>query len=122
VAITLTNSLVIAVTNLVAMNTNHCATLASDTGVFQTIGSGAHYLAADSPYRNAGTTNLNAGLAADLKRLTTYPPIALSNLTLNSSLTWGPQAARDTDVPDLGYHYTPMDYAVDYVAVGVGGQ
>lgn len=46
----------------------------------------------------------------------------LANATLNSPVTWGPQAARDTDLPDLGYHYAPLDYAVDYVAVGVGGE
>ncbi len=29
------------------------------------------------------------------------------------SYTFFPQAQRDTDTPDLGYHYNPLDYAVN---------
>jgi hypothetical protein len=85
--------------------------VASSSGVFQQIGGGFHYLATNSPYRNAGTTNINATLLADLRKKTTYAPLVLSNsITLNTTLR--PYAQRDTDVPDVGYHYDPIDYAL----------
>ena len=60
-------------------------------------------------YRNLGTTNINSTLALQLKKLTTYPPLLLtSDFTVNTTLT--PQAQRDTDTPDLGWHYDPLDY------------
>ncbi len=90
---------------------NSCAFLNSDAGVFQTVGGAGHYLTDNSPYRNAGTTNINATLLADLQRKTTYPPIVYSNATIAAPTTFGPQAQRDTDAPDLGYHYDPLDYA-----------
>src|SRR5208337_1970961 len=43
---------------------------------------------------------------------TTYPPIVYSNVTISVSTTLAAQAQRDTDLPDLGYHYDPLDYAV----------
>ena len=81
----------------------------SEAPVFQVVGAGQHYLAANSPYRNAGST-LSGTLSNDIRQLTTYPPIVLNGLITNS-LVLSPQAQRDTDVPDLGYHYTPLDYA-----------
>ena len=82
----------------------------TDSSVFQTVGAGAHYLAVNSPHRNAGTTTgVSAGLLADLRKLTTYPPIVLSNY-LTASLSLYPQAQRDTDTPDRGYHYPPLDF------------
>lgn len=87
-------------------------TNAGGSGVFQAVGGGAHYLAAGSAYRNAGTTELDAALLASLRRKTTYPPIACTNVTFNVPTTLGPQAQRDTDLPDLGYHYDPLDYAL----------
>src|SRR6185295_11621051 len=83
----------------------------SGSGVFQTVGGGSHYLATGSPWRNAGATNINPVLAEELKRLTTFPPVVCSNLTYSQATNFGPQAARDIDVPDLGYHYRPLDYA-----------
>ncbi len=88
-----------------------------DTGIFQTVGAGAHYLAADSEYRDAGTTNINADLLADLKKMTTYPPTEFTNSLISESVTWSPQALRDTDTPDLGYHYPPLDYLLADVTV-----
>ena len=84
--------------------------LSSDAGVFQTVGAGANYLAANSPYRNAGTTNIDSALLAALRQKTTYPPIVYSNTTISVATTFSPQAQRDTDMPDLGYHYDPIDY------------
>src|SRR5947208_533820 len=77
--------------------------------VFQTVGAGYHYLAANSGYRNSGTTNITPALATDLKQRTTYPPVVLTN-DFTASTTLAPQAQRDADTPDLGYHYDPLDY------------
>jgi RHS repeat-associated protein len=115
----LTNCLFVCVTNWQASNTitNHSTFLNSDIGVFQTAGGGTHYLSTNSPYRNAGTTNLNASLLANLKQKTTYPPIVYTDTDLADYGTLGPQATRDTDIPDLGYHYDPLDYLVGKVNV-----
>ena len=41
--------------------------------------------------------------------MTTWAPVQLVNdFTVNTTLF--PQAQRDTDAPDLGYHATPLDY------------
>ena len=114
----LDNCLLVTVTNLdgpgvylSGWTTNAVARLANPAGVFQTVGGGAHYLAANSPYRNTGTTNITASLLAALKTKTTYPPVAYTNVTFTTPTTFNPQAQRDTDTPDLGYHYDPLDYS-----------
>jgi hypothetical protein len=84
---------------------------------FQAVRDGRYYLAADSPYRNVGTTNIEPGLAADLRQMTTYPPIVLLNTNITSDRTFIPQAQRDTDEFDLGYHYYPIDYLVNYCTI-----
>ncbi len=113
----LTNSLLISVTNNLAyLSGSNNATNLSDSGIFQTVGAGARYLTAGSTNRNAGTTNINAALLAELKQRTTYPPVVLSNFTLTTNLTLAPQAARDTDLPDRGYHYDGLDYVLHQVA------
>src|SRR2546426_7420896 len=33
------------------------------------------------------------------------------------ALPISPQAQRDTDVPDLGYHYSPLDYVVNGISL-----
>jgi len=110
----LTNSLLVGVTNLPA-TTNSFVSASSviftndQPSIFQSVGAGYHYLGANSPYRNIGTTNISATLLADLKKLTTYPPILLTN-DFTVSTTLSPQAQRDTDIPDIGYHYDPLDY------------
>jgi hypothetical protein len=112
-AINLTNCLFACVTNwqCSTTRTNSCAFLNSDAGVFQNVGGAGHYLADQSPYRNAGTTNIDVTLQADLQRKTTYPPIVYSNITMQTDITFGPQAQRDNDTPDIGVHYDPLDYA-----------
>lgn len=82
----------------------------SGAGIFQTAGAGFHYLASNSPYRNAGTTNLPADLLQSLRQRTTHPPIVYSNVVFTQYTTLYPQAQRDSDVPDLGYHYPAIDY------------
>jgi len=105
----LTNSLLVSVTNAFTLNgSNSVSSVTGSNAVFTTVGAGYHYLA-DDTYRNLGTTNINASLAADLTKLTTYPPIVLTN-DFNVPSTLSPQAWRDTDTPDLGYHYDPLDY------------
>jgi hypothetical protein len=107
----LTNSLLAGVTTVGVVTSVGSVTNAASSGVFQTVGNGAAYPAAGSSYRdNAGaSTNLNAALAADLKLMTTYPPIQLSGDFLVDT-TLSPQAQRDTGCDDLGYHYWPLDY------------
>jgi RHS repeat-associated protein len=112
----LTNSLLISVTNALTYAGANNVTNLDDTGFFQTIGAGAHYLANSSTNRNAGTTNINPDLLAALGKKTTYPPVIIStNITGNTTLT--AQAGRDTDTPDIGYHYEPIDFVVSQVAL-----
>lgn len=110
-SLNITNSLLICVTNWgsgLAGAYNY--TNSSDAGIFQTVGGGNHYLAANSACRDAGTSNLAAEVLADIQSKTTYPPIAYTNVTFSVEQTFSPQAHRDTDIPDLGYHYDPLDY------------
>ena len=119
--LTLTNSL------LVDVSSDGDATITSDHSVettdgggpvFQAVGGGSYYLANGSPYRNAGTTNIDPTLLADLTKKTTYPPVVYTSTTISTPTTFSPQAQRDTDTPDLGYHYD----ALDYVFSGVEAQ
>lgn len=78
--------------------------------VFQTVGGAAHYLVANSPHRNVGTTSIPGNLLNDIRQRTTYPPVLLTNQTIGTSITLSPQAQRDTDSLDRGYHYAPLDF------------
>jgi hypothetical protein len=108
-ALTLTNSILAAVTTAGSYTANSVSTYASISGVFQGLGSGSNYLASGSAERNAGTTNIQSDLLRELRQMTTFPPVLLSNNFTNSTLLT-PQAGRDTDTPDRGYHYAPLDY------------
>lgn len=105
----LTNSLLVAVTNVGTMTvTNKVAVVSSPTGIFQSAQAGAHYLATGT-YRNIGTTAINSALKSSFASATTYPPITYTNsIFVNTVL--GPTVQRDTDTPDLGYHYPVLDY------------
>ncbi len=115
----LTNSLIVAATNGWGQSDEMLGSVTTDStvlitncpaGVFQTVGAASHYLA-DQTYRNAGTTNIPAALVEALKSRTTCPPLLLTtNFTANTILA--PQALRDADLPDLGYHYDPLDYVM----------
>lgn len=115
----ITNSLFTGVSTLGNVTLDHCVQAASGTGIYQSVGGGAYYLSLDSTNRNAGNTNINSELAAALRTKTTYPPLAYTNTTLPGYDTFYPMAQRDTDVPDLGYHYDPLDYLVGGVDVNV---
>lgn len=109
----LTNCLVVAVSNtngILGGASNQF--VSSAAGVFQTAANGYYYLATNSPYRNAGTMNINPDLVAELRKKTTYPPLVYSNFVFTGDTMLGQQAQRDTDAPDLGYHYDPLDYAL----------
>jgi hypothetical protein len=106
IALYVTNSLLVAVTNYGTFSGQSNYSNSNPSTVFQTIGSAQNYLL-DNTYRNLGATNVS--ILADLRKMTTYPPIVLSNhFTVNASLS--PQAQRDTDTPDIGWHYWPLDY------------
>jgi hypothetical protein len=116
-SVTLTNSVLTAVTNYGTVTLDHCATNASATGVFLRAGAGNYYLANSSTNRDVGTTNISAALLAELRQKTTYPPMVYSNVTFSTNVTLSQQAIRDTDTPDLGYHYDALDYAFGGVVV-----
>lgn len=118
--LTLTNCLLVGVVNTNAYSGANIAIESSGSGVFQTVGAGAHYLAANSTNRNVGTTNINATLLTELRKLTTEPPVVLSNQYVTADTSLSPQPSRDTDTPDLGYHYDPIDYALCNVIVTNG--
>ena len=112
-AMVMTNCLLTGVSSMgtISYATNYVAVLSTNTGVFQTVAGGHYYLVTNSVYRNAGTTNIEAGVLADIQTKTTYPPISYTNVTFSTVTTLSPQAQRDNDIPDLGYHYDPLDYA-----------
>lgn len=90
--------------------------VASNTGLFQTVSGGNHYLVAGSPYRNAGNANIDPTLAAELKAMTTEAPLVLTG-TVNLDTTLSPRVARDTDTVDKGFHYASLDYVLKQLAV-----
>ena len=112
--LTLKNSLLTGVTDYgtISVSTDHVTKLASNAGIYQAVGAASYYLADGSPYRNAATASgLDSGLVADLRKKTTYPPMAYTSSSFTTAQTFSPQAQRDTDTLDLGYHYDPLDYA-----------
>jgi hypothetical protein len=114
--LTLVNSLTAVILNgygEIPVATDHVR----DGVVFQAAGPGAHYLPPDSPCRDAGTTDIQPALADALKTKTTYAPVVYSNVVFSADTTLGPQAQRDTDTPDLGYHYDPIDFAFKWTRV-----
>lgn len=107
----LTNAVLAGVTTLGSYTANSVSTFSSPSAVFQEMGAGRNYLHPDSVARNSGTTAINPILRHELRSLTTDPPVLLtSHFTANSVLH--PTARRDTDIPDRGYHYAPMDYVL----------
>ncbi len=119
----ITNSLFAAATttNTSTFTSVNNRTNSASTGIFTNVGAGFHYLVTGSTNRNVGTTNINAALLAELKKLTTYPPLVYSNLTFSTATNFNPQLGiRDTstnDLPDIGYHYDPLDYVFNNVTL-----
>jgi hypothetical protein len=118
--LTLVNALITRVSSwgTVTVSTNHVVKLSSTNGVYQTVGAGSYYLATNSPGRtNLGTTSIDSSLLASLGLKTTYPPVVYSTLTISTNVEFGPIAPRDTGTPNLGYHYSPLDYCFGGVTV-----
>ena len=85
---------------------------------FQAVGAGNYYLTNGCSFTNAGTANIDPALLANLRQKTTYPPMVYSNVTFTVATNFLPMVPRDTNAqPDLGYHYDPIDYLMDNVAV-----
>jgi hypothetical protein len=107
----LVNSLMIQITNssTVKSSTTSCATATSTNGIFQPVGAGSCYLATNG-WRGIGTTSINAALLTELTNKTTYPPFVFTN-DITTDTVLAPLVPRNTGVPDLGYHYDPIDYA-----------
>lgn len=113
----LTNCLLVLITNDQSYPYTWYQTFsASSSDVFARIGGGHHYLAAVSAYRNVGETNINPTLLSELRKKTTYAPQVLSN-TISLNTTLRPSAQRDLDLPDVGFHYDPIDYAMGWCIV-----
>jgi hypothetical protein len=107
----LTNSILTAVTNIgTNVSLYFCATNSSGNGIYQVVGAASYYLADSSTNRNAGSTSINTNLVKDLKSLTTYPPQLLTNTITSNIILNATVALRDSDTPDRGYHYAPLDY------------
>ena len=107
--LSVTNSILAGVTNLGGYTGTGVSVLPSATGVFQSGGGGSHYLADGSPYRDVGVASINSNLVRDFRWCTTFPPLIWTNsVVANTTLT--PTTQRDTDAPDLGYHYPALDY------------
>ncbi|MCL5099151.1 MAG: hypothetical protein M1608_16765 [Candidatus Omnitrophica bacterium] len=115
--LSLVNSLLVQITNgcNFSYSSNYCRSTNSSTAAFQTVSRSGHYLAVND-WRNAGTTSINAGLLADLRKKTTYPPIVWSGDITNETVL-APQALRDDDPPDLGYHYDPLDWVFHNISL-----
>jgi RHS repeat-associated protein len=115
----LVNTLTASITNGYSfpVAVDHVQDFPSAAGVFEVAGCASHYLVDGSTNRNAGTTNIQSALANALKAKTTYPPVVVSDGTISTDVTLSPQTPRDTNAPDLGYHYDPLDYLLQQVLV-----
>lgn len=105
----LTNSLLVGVAATNGWTGASNVFLSSASGVFASAAAGSNYLASGSLYRDAGTSAINTNLLKDLRSMTTVAPAALT-ASITTATTLGPQAERDTTLPDLGYHYDSLDY------------
>jgi hypothetical protein len=93
-------------------------TIDSSSSPFRSVGAGKFYLTNSSPFRTAGTTSIDSGLLADLRKGVTTPPLVYSNILISTNIALATQIARDTNSnPDLGYHYDPIDYLVDLFTI-----
>jgi alpha-tubulin suppressor-like RCC1 family protein len=107
----LTNSLVVGMTYAsTGVTSDHVTNLTSDSGVFQKVRAGAHYLPAKNQYIGKGSTALSARMQAILQSQTTSAPLELTNSIIgNTTLT--PRVERgNLSAPTLGYHYPAIDY------------
>jgi hypothetical protein len=110
-SLALTNSIIAAVTSVQSYSGAGNWQAATSTGLFDAVGAGHHYLAPSSPLRDSGVPEIDPVLQRDLVQLTTDAPALLgADFGVETNLVV--RARRDSDKPDLGYHYAPLDFAV----------
>ena len=85
----------------------------SSSSVFKSVGSGYHYLAANT-YRNAGTTNIDATLLSALRNRTTYPPIIVDDQVPLSLALHITNAVNVSGFFSWGVHGYPGDGNMGY--------
>jgi hypothetical protein len=102
--------------------TNHVVCSTSSDGIFTSAGAGNYYLVDGSTNRQSGDPAISSQMALELKQMTTVAPIMLTNMWnaggTQMAINLPPQPIRDTnDTPDIGYHYSAVDYHVSYFVV-----
>lgn len=93
--------------NSPALTQNNGFTNASNP--FQSVGGGGYYLPTNSAWRNVGTTALDSQTTAALQQRTTEPPLIVADWLVGNNV-YARRVLPDTNTPDLGYHYAPLDY------------
>lgn len=116
IQLSLTNSLLVGVNSYGPYSSDH--TSLGITSDFSRAGAGFHYIA-NASYQNSGTTNIHPELLADLRKMTVYPPVVITN-NLSGQFIFPPQAIRDTNTLAIGYHYWPLDYFLTNVTLTTG--
>ena len=101
VSFAFTNCIFVNATNIPSSSAGYNITNSNESAVFQEVGVAKHYL--NDAFRNSGTANLPFGLGNELRVRTTYPPLLLSNVTLNGPREFVPVVQRDSDTVDCGY-------------------
>ena len=112
----LTNSILAGVANSNPYTNVNVSVVSNPSSVFHVVGAGANYLQAGNSNRDAGVTTIEPQLAAELKLMTTTAPVVDTN-TYSTDVVMSAVVARDTNTPDRGYHYWPLDYAVNSMTV-----
>jgi hypothetical protein len=101
--------------------TTNCSIYSTSSGIYDSVGAAGYYLASGSTNRAAGTAGIEAGLLADLQTLTTYPPTVIpNNVYITTSTILSQQAGRYSGIPDIGYCYSPIDWAIDSAVTNAG--
>jgi hypothetical protein len=94
--------------------------LPSPAGVFQSAGSGQHYLAGNQ-FRGIGSPAIDLTLRNDLAQRTTHAPQLLSGNLPSGTTRLIPSTPRNRGIrPDLGFSYEPIDYLVSGLNVPAG--
>lgn len=84
----------------------------SSVGIFQELYQGKHYLSDTSPAKDAGTLSVSADVLSTVRARTTMPPILLTGNN-TASIRLVPRSIQDSGMPNLGFHYAPVDYLAD---------
>jgi hypothetical protein len=103
--------------SLSGVSLTDCYTNSTNTGIYNPTGAASYYLNTNFASTNTGTTNIDTNLLADLQSKTVFPPLVYSNQVISNNWTLAPCVQRDNSgsVVALGYHYDPIDYALNIV-------